>query len=95
VLVARWRVAVVARFVGEIVERQWRTPQGETVRAKFMTTTGLAAALGVSVENVYHHIRAGHIPTTRVGRAYLIPLKAARKIVRGYQRNKTWRPAKE
>jgi len=72
------------------VELKVLTEGGATVRRKFMTTTGLASALGVGVGTVHHHIRAGHIPTVRDGRRHLIALATARRIIAGYERNRTW-----
>jgi excisionase family DNA binding protein len=62
----------------------------QSIRSTFMTARDLAAALDVSIENVYFHLRAGHIPYERVGRSYLIPMPVAEGIIAGYQRNKTW-----
>lgn len=63
---------------------------------ELVTVRQLADALGVTVQGVHHHIRAGHIPVIK-SRApgtdvfvYLIARKDAERIVARYRRDKSW-----
>ncbi|HEX3778595.1 MAG TPA: helix-turn-helix domain-containing protein [Pseudonocardiaceae bacterium] len=80
----------MARLPGETVTGTWMTDTGATISGLHYTVKGLAELLGTTAENVHYHIRKGHVPTHKVGQARLIPAADARRIARGYTRNRDW-----
>ena len=50
--------------------------------SKYLTTTELAAQIGVSRITVYNRVKAGNIPSELIGNRYLIPRRVAEQIIR-------------
>ena len=75
---------------GEQVTGTWTTNDGDEITGTYLTPAGMAAMLDVTRWNVLYHIRAGHIPTSKVGQLHLIALRDANRIARNYRRGQPW-----